>query len=192
MKTVLFVPGYPEDINSRDYASVIKAIENQGYKVKFVPIKWRRTTIEDWVKELDAEYAKHDPSQTILAGFSYGAVTAFMVATKKNPSELWLFSLSPYFAEDLKSKNMKPTWLKQIGHRRAAAFSKLNFKVLSNDIKCRALLFVGQLEISKWPVIGERSAAAREYLSDNKLIVIENVGHDVSDRRYIDKIVHDI
>jgi pimeloyl-ACP methyl ester carboxylesterase len=189
MKTVLFVPGYPEDLTSRDYASVIKAIEKQGYKVKFVPIKWQRTTIEDWVKELDAVYAKHDPKQTILAGFSYGAMTAFMVATKKNPYELWLFSLSPYFTEDLKSKNMKPTWLKQIGHRRVSAFGELNFKKLAPLIQCKTLLFVGELEIKKWPVIGERVTAAHKYLKNNDLVIIDNVGHDVTAKRYIEKIV---
>ena len=192
MKTVLFIPGYPEDINSRDYASTIKAIEKQGYKVKFVPIKWKRTTIEDWAKELDATYAKYDPQKTILAGFSYGAMTAFVSSLKRNPSELWLFSLSPYYAEDLKSKNMKPTWLKDIGHRRVTAFGKLNFKNLSKEVTCKTLLFVGQLEIDKWPIIGERSTAAHKYLKDNELVVIKNVGHDVADKRYTDEIVRAI
>jgi pimeloyl-ACP methyl ester carboxylesterase len=188
MKTVLFVPGYPEDINSRDYASVMKAIEKQGYKVKFVPIKWKRTTIHDWIQELEKVYSKYDPSETILAGFSYGAMTTFMVATKKNPSQLWLFSLSPYFAEDLKSKNMKPTWLKQIGHRRVTAFNELNFKKLALLIQCKTLLFVGELEVKKWPVIGERVVAAHRLLGNNEFITVKNVGHDVSDKVYIDKI----
>lgn len=118
-------------MSSRNYASVITAIEKEGYSIKFVPINWKRTTIDDWVDELDAVYANYDPSQTILAGFSYGAMTAFVSATKKNPFELWLFSLSPYFAKDLKSKNMKPTWLRQIGKRRVATFSKLSFNELA-------------------------------------------------------------
>lgn len=188
MKTVLFVPGYPEDINSRDYASVIKAIEKCGYKVKFVPIKWQRTTIHDWVKELEEVYSKYDPSKTILAGFSYGAMTAFVAATKKNPSQLWLFSLSPYFAEDLKSKNMKPTWLKQIGHRRVAAFSELNFKKLAPLIQCKTLLFVGELEVKKWPIIGERVSAAHQLLKNSELATVKNVGHDVADADYISEI----
>lgn len=36
MKTVLFVPGLKEDMESRDYALTIDAIESKGYKVKFV------------------------------------------------------------------------------------------------------------------------------------------------------------
>jgi pimeloyl-ACP methyl ester carboxylesterase len=192
MKTVLFVPGYQEAIRSRDYPSVIEAIEKQGYKVKFIAIKWSRTTIDDWTKELDAIYDEYNPQQTILAGFSYGAMISFVSALKRNPSELWLFSLSPYFAEDLKSKNMKPSWLKNIGHRRVTAFNNLNFQNLSKEIKCKTLLFVGRLEIDGWLVIDERSTAAHKYLKRSELIVIENVGHDVADRHYISEIANHI
>lgn len=185
MKTVLFVPGFQEDIKFRDYASVIAAIKRRGYDVKFVQIHWARTTVEQWVEELDAVYAMHNPGRTVLAGFSYGAMTAFMSATKRTPSELWLFSLSPYFAEDLTSKNMKPTWLKQIGHRRVTAFEKLNFEKLSKLVSCKTLLFAGQLEIDKWPVIGERVYAAHRLLKNNDLKVIPDVGHDVADKKYI-------
>jgi len=156
MKTVLFVPGFTEDITTRDYAATIAAINKKGYEVVFVPIQWKRTAIQSWVDELEKIYSKHNAQQTVLAGFSYGAMTAFVAATRQNPSELWLFSLSPYFAEDLESKNMKPTWLKQIGKRRVADFSKLNFVPLAQSINCKTLLFVGGKEIDKWPIIGER------------------------------------
>ena len=192
MKTVLFIPGFQEDLNFRNYTSTITAIEKRGYKVKFVPINWKRTTIEDWVSELDEVYATHDSSQTILAGFSYGAMTAFISATKRNPSELWLFSLSPYFAKDLKSKNMKSTWLKQIGKRRVAAFSKLSFDELSKDVGCKTLLFLGQIEAHKWPIMQERADEAHRLLKSNELIIVRDVGHDVADKRYINEITHAI
>lgn len=99
MKTVLFVPGFKEDIESRDYKSTIKAIESSGYKVNFIPIEWSRTTIDDWLNELWAEYSKYNPKETILAGFSFGAVTAFVAAAKQNPSELWLFPYRPIFTK---------------------------------------------------------------------------------------------
>lgn len=192
MKTVLFVPGFQEDQHFRDYTSAITAIEKRGYKVEFVPINWKRTTIEDWVSELDEAYASHDSDQTVLAGFSYGAMTALISATKRNPSELWLFSLSPYFAKDLRSKNMKPTWLKHIGKRRVAAFSKLSFSELAENIRCKTLLFVGQVEANKWPVMKERADEAHKLLKTNELVIIQDVGHDVADHRYIDKIKHSI
>lgn len=188
MKTVLFIPGFQENLQSRNYKATISAIDKKGYEVVFVPINWKRTTVENWVTELDKVYEGYDPKDIIIAGFSYGAMTAFMSATKKNPSELWLFSLSPYFAEDLKSKNMKHTWLKRIGHRRVTAFSKLDFAMLSKKIECKTLLFAGQLEIDKWPVIGERATQADKLMINKKLTIVQNAGHDVTNKDYIKAI----
>jgi pimeloyl-ACP methyl ester carboxylesterase len=185
MKTVLFVPGYQEDMKSRNYRATITAIQKQGYKVKFIPINWLRTTIEHWTQELDEIYEKYDPADTILAGFSYGAMTAFMSATKRNPYELWLFSLSPYFAEDLTSTEMKQEWLREIGKRRVTAFSKLKFEKLSSAIKCKTFLFAGQLEIDKWPVIGERVTEANMLLENVTLAIVPTAGHDVTHEDYI-------
>jgi pimeloyl-ACP methyl ester carboxylesterase len=188
MKTVLFVPGSGEDINSRDYRSTIQAIRQRGYTVKFVPITWPRTTIESWVKELETEYIKHDPRHTILAGFSFGAMTAFVAAARRNPSELWLFSLSSYFAEDMVSKNQKKTWVSELGHRRADAFRALDFKKLASKVTCRSLIFYGQNELDKWPIMDERAQGARRYLKNNQYIAIPEVGHDVTDKKYIEAI----
>jgi len=192
MKTVLFVPGYPEDMESRDYASTIRAIKAQGYKVKFVPINWKRTTIDQWADELEAVYNKCDPKQTIIAGFSFGAMTAFVVATKRNPFELWLFSLSPYFVEDIKSSHMKKSWLNDIGHRRVTAFSKLNFKKLSAEIDCKVLLFVGEIEMNKWPDMKERNNVAHKQLQNNELTIVKGVGHDVANAQYVEAIKQSI
>lgn len=186
MKTVLFVPGFREDIKSRNYNSTLAAIKNKGYKVKFVPINWTRTTIIDWVKELDAEYAKYKPDNTILAGFSYGSMAAFLSATKNNPSELWLFSFSPYFSDDM--PDMKKSWLSNIGLRRANAFRKLNFNKLACNIKCKTLIMVGEVEAAKHPLIDKRSKLAHQKIINSRLVVIPDADHDVTGKSYIEAI----
>lgn len=192
MRTVLFLPGFPENLVSRDYAKTMKSIESRGYKVKYVPIDWSRTTISDWVEQLEAVYAQHEPKQTILAGFSFGAMTAFATAASHSPSELWLFSLSPYFAEDLNSKNMKQAWLDSIGVRRVRDFSKYNFAKLSKSIDCPVKLFAGQQEIDRWPIIGERVHDAHTTLRNSTLHIVEGAGHNVANPAYIDSIVKNI
>lgn len=183
MKTVLFVPGFREDINSRDYKSTIAAIEGKGYEVKFIPIKWERTTIHDWTKELNWEYSKYDSTETILAGFSYGSMTAFMAATSKIPSELWLFSLSPYFSDDM--LDMKKSWLSNIGYRRADSFKKLDFSSLAKSITCKTLIIVGEAEATKYPLIDKRSKIAHQKIAGSNLVVAIGADHDVSDKNYI-------
>jgi len=190
MKTVLFVPGFMEDLTSRNYQKTIQAIEQKGYKVKFVPIKWQRTTINDWEKELNKEYLKYNPQNIILAGFSYGSMTAFVSATKINPSELWLFSLSPYFSEDM--SKMKKLWLKYIGKHRNIAFSKLDFNKLALKIKCKTLIFIGEAEMKKYPLMTNRTNIAHNKIKNSQVIIVPNCKHDVTDEKYITSIKENI
>lgn len=188
MKTVLLVPGFKENLKSRDYQSTMNTIEKAGYKVKFVPIQWDRTIINDWLAELELEYSKYDSKETILAGFSFGAMTAFTAASKQNPYELWLFSLSPYFKEDIHSKNMRKSWLTHIGHRRVSAFEKLNFQDLAKRINCKTLIFAGNEELNKWPGMKHRALYAKKTIQNTTFITIDGVGHDISDNLYIEAI----
>ena len=188
VKTVLFVPGFQESLtNWRDYPATIKAIEAKGYTVIFVAINWSRTTITNWVEELEKEYAKYDPATTILAGFSFGAMTAFMAAAKRNPSELWLFSLSPYFHEEIHLPSMKKSWLTQIGHRRVSAFDEMVFADLLKKINAKILFFYGDQELPKWPDISHRDEPIKQ-LRNAKVIIIRSAGHDVTDQHYIKAI----
>ncbi|OGD61677.1 hypothetical protein A3A71_00345 [Candidatus Berkelbacteria bacterium RIFCSPLOWO2_01_FULL_50_28] len=179
-----------EGISSREYSKTIAAIKSKGYDVKFVPIKWRRTTIDDWVNELWKEYDKYNPGDVILAGFSFGAMTAFAAASKKNPKELWLFSLSPYFGEDMSS--LKKSWRKSIGKRKAAAFERISSGAMAKSIECRTLLFIGEKEAKTYPTLRVRANAVRGALKNSRLVVVPETEHDVSDDRYISAIVANI
>jgi pimeloyl-ACP methyl ester carboxylesterase len=190
MKTVLFVPGFREDINSRDYKSALSAIKSKGYKVKFVPINWSKTTIDDWTKELNKVYSKYNSAETILAGFSFGSMTAFMASVSKNPSELWLFSFSPYFSDDM--PDMKKSWLSYIGHRRTDSFRRLDFNTLAKSIKCKTLILVGEVEARKYPLLDKRSKLAHQKITNSRLVLVNGAGHDISDKNYIASIVEAI
>lgn len=173
-------------MKSRNYKSTLEAIKFKGYAVKFVPIDWKRTVINDWVEQLEKEYSKHNPENTILAGFSYGSMTAFMAAAKHSPAELWLFSLSPYFSDDI--PKLRQTELNNIGKRRTEAFKQLNFDKLAKTLRCKTLIFLGELEAKKYPLLGRRARLAKESLIRSKLITISAAGHDVGHPNYIEVI----
>lgn len=191
MKTVLFIPGFQEDMKSRNYAATIKAIENAGYKVKFVDINWRRTTINHWVDEFNAVYKDFSPETTILAGFSYGAMTAFIAATSRNPTELWMFSLSPYFAEDIADPTFKQSWLRGIGRRRVDTFKALSYKKLVKQINSKIKYFYGEIELTTFPDISYRHKISNAN-PHMQTIFIPNAKHDVASQVYIDAIEHSI
>ena len=181
MKTVLFIPGFQESLDSRDYTAVLKAIEVKGYGVKFVSISWSRTTIADWVKEFGKTYKDYDTSQTVLAGFSYGAMTAFVAAAECLPAELWLFSLSPYFAEDI--PKLKTWWLSEIGKRRTEEFRKLSIQQLASTISCPTHIFYGEKE--GWPIVKDRAVETHGLIPLSTLTEVLGAGHDVADSNYI-------
>jgi pimeloyl-ACP methyl ester carboxylesterase len=169
---------------------LIKAIEKAGYQVKFIPINWTRTTIKEWTAQLEEEYLKHDPKNTVLAGFSFGSMTVFLEAAKRPPSELWLFSLSPYFAEDLPL--LKARWKKGIGKRRLNAFESLKFNELVKNISCKTLIFAGDEEIKRYPDLAYRFEDAHTKIPGSKLIVAEGAGHEVTHPNYIKAITENI
>lgn len=185
-KTVLFVPGFKESRDSRDYQSVISAIESKGYVVRFVSISWDRTTIYSWVEQLESVYSDHDPEQTILAGFSFGAMTALSTAVKRNPYQLWLFSLSPYYAEDISTLAKYNEELATVGKRRMQAFENLNFQPIVDRINCKSLVLVGEDEYTETK---ERCKLAAKQLKGSRLVKVANTAHDVSDKQYIEQIV---
>lgn len=189
MKTVLFIPGFQENIKSRDYPKTIRAIENAGYKVVSVDINWRRTTIRHWTDEFNAVYQKYDPENTILAGFSYGAMTAFVVAAKRSPAELWLFSLSPYFAEDISHKTFNKSWLKYIGHRREDDFKTLSYRYLIELISSKIKFFYGEVELKTFSDISYRHKIAHNS-SNMETILIPDAKHDVASDVYVDAIAN--
>lgn len=186
MITVLFIPGFQEDLNSRDYARPITAIREAGYAVEFVPVAWKRTTIDEWLPEFERTYAAYDPKETVLAGFSYGAMVAFLAAAKRPPASLWLFSLSPYFAEDL--PRIRESWLRYIGKRRVAAFSRLSFAELAPQITAPTLVFVGEQELEKWPEMRLRPTEAARLIPDSRLFVVPDTGHAVDEPAYAEAI----
>jgi pimeloyl-ACP methyl ester carboxylesterase len=182
MRTVLFIPGYYESINDRDYKAVIKTIESKGYKVKFVPVTWMRTTLKDWLPAFIKTYEKYDAKSTILVGFSFGAVIALCAAARRNPAGLWLFSLSPYFVEDI-PKDKRDMY--GLGHRRIGAFKEMLSEDLCKSISCPTLVFVGEKEDKS---VHGRAIRTNKLLSRSKLIEVPDSKHDVANSNYIKSI----
>jgi pimeloyl-ACP methyl ester carboxylesterase len=172
-----------EGFKSRNYKGVVEAIEGKGYKVVFVPIQWKRTTIADWVAELGKVYEKYDPKDTILAGFSYGLYTAFVTATKRQPAELWLYSLSPYFTEDIPF--IKQKWLDGIGKHRTEAFQIYSFDNLYPKITCPVKLLAGEKEMKKYPDIRRRFNDASQKFKHVTALEVPNAPHKIDHPNYI-------
>lgn len=180
MKKVLFVPGFGEDMPSRNYAAVLAMLRQANYHPQFVPIHWKHKTINGWSAELLAVYQKHAAKNVVLAGFSYGAMAALAVAAKRPPAALWLCSLSPYFAEDIAC--LKPRWKQLAGKRRMTAFQNLSCAELIAAVRCPTLLFAGANEES---LLLDRSRAVARNVPGAQLRIALGAGHDITTPAYI-------
>ncbi|MBI2592327.1 hypothetical protein HYW36_02505 [Candidatus Saccharibacteria bacterium] len=184
MKAFL-IPGNGEDLKSRDYQAVLNMYKELGYKPKFVPIDWKYKTIDDWVGQVKKQIPASDIKNSLLSGFSFGSMIVLAVAAEVNPKKLLLFSLSTYFAEDFPKQEKD---LKRIGKRRIEKFKNLSFSKTAAKINCPTLLFVGSKEIKKYKDTDHRSKKAHQEISNSKLIVVQGVGHNVSDPKYVEAI----
>jgi pimeloyl-ACP methyl ester carboxylesterase len=185
MKRVLFVPGFQENRQSRNYDLILEAFSRSGYKPQFVDINWYRTTQDDWVRQLNIARSQCG-FDAAIAGFSFGAVTALLSAADRAPAELWLFSLSTLFAEDA------ATWTKTdrkiIGKRRLTLASQISFNALARQITCPTYVFVGSREIEQWPEMGRRYEQVVAQCRFSQGSIVRNVGHAIEDRRYVDTV----
>lgn len=180
--TVLFVPGFDEHQQSRPYDVLLNELAAVGYDVRFVILDWQDTTQDDWVQQVQAVYENLDPAQTILAGFSFGAVTALLVAARRPPRELWLFSLSSLFAE------WSETWSdREASQGRLAECRQMRLGDIVQRVTCPVRIFAGELELKKWPDMkGAFDCVSR--LAKCRSFVVPGVGHAVETEAYVSTI----
>ena len=186
MKAYL-IPGAFEDLKSRDYQAVLDVYKKLGYEPRFIKIDWKYKTIDDWVEQVQAKLSKENVQDSLLSGFSWGAMIALVLAAKYySPKKLLLFSLSPYFAEDL--PYVKKPWLKWAGKHRVAAFKELKMNELATKIRCPTTIFIGDKEVSKYSDMKRRTHEAHKRINGSKLVIIKGVKHDVGDPLYVKAI----
>ncbi|HSX18478.1 MAG TPA: hypothetical protein VLE51_03935 [Candidatus Saccharimonadales bacterium] len=188
MKAYL-IPGNGEDLKSRNYQAVLDIYKKLGYQPIFVPIKWNYRTIDDWIAEVDNKIPAKEIQNSLLSGFSFGSMIALAVAAQVNPKKLLLFSLSPYFKEDFP---LPKDYAKWAGKRKTENFKTFSMNDLAVKINCPTIIFIGRKEIDKYSDMDERSSEAHKRIKNSRLVVVEDVGHDVSDPKYVESIKHSL
>ncbi len=184
MKAYL-IPGSGENLVSRDYQAILNIYKRLGYSPRFVPVDWKYKTIDYWVEQVRQQIPANDIKKSLLSGFSFGSMIALAIAAQVNPRRLLLFSLSPYFKEDMP---LPPRYEKWAGKHRVENFRHFSFNKLAAQINCPTLIFIGSKEISKYEDTDHRSSEAKKRIKNSKLVVVKDVGHDLSDPKYIKAI----
>ncbi|HXY18153.1 MAG TPA: alpha/beta hydrolase [Candidatus Nitrosopolaris sp.] len=183
MKAYL-IPGAFEDVKSRGYRALLDTYKELGYQPEFVRIDWKYKTIDDWVEQVKSEIPKENVQSSLLSGFSWGSMIALAVAAEHtNPKKLLLFSLSPYFAEDL--PHVKKPWFRWAGKNRISTFKNFYMNELADKIDCPTVIFIGSKEVSKYSDMRRRTREAHKRIKGSRLVIIDGVKHDVADPKYV-------
>lgn len=189
MKTVVFGPG----LGCKDQAALepmIEVIKASGFAFEFVPTEWEGTTLTDWREQYRSVYERYDPEERIGCGFSMGAVTAAVVAAEQPPSELWLFSLSARFAEDIPHLPREQT--DYLGRERMEVFAKYRFADIAPRITCPTLLVHGSKERGLYPTLVHRVEEASRLIQGSRLVVAKKSGHNPAHSGYLEAIAQSI
>ena len=176
------IPGYHHSPDRKIYTDIIDCFEAKGIKTVPVKISWQYHTMTFWVEEFLKVFESYKGDRNIFLGFSYGAMISFIASTKVKVDAQILCSLSPYFAEDLKS--LPHRWKK--GKRRIADFETMNAEVLTPRINTDTYVLYGAKEGEQ---IHNRAHKTFELLRSSKqLIPVIDSKHDIGNPDYLTAI----
>lgn len=180
-KIIYIIPGFGERVSDTPYPYLSKILKEKGYIVKKYQPKWEYRTINNWVKDFHDFLLKENDCKPIILGFSFGAMIALLEAKNFIFNKLILCSLSPFFKQDL--KKISPVALKILGKKRMRDFKQNEFP---DDLKTSSIFIFGSLEEEKFDF--NIKNIIKKYSGPKNVFVVSEVGHDISNPRYLEKI----
>jgi hypothetical protein len=188
-KTIFIIPGYRHVPTQKAYQALFEILKSEGYEPILVAIPWKKTTISENTTYFLKTYNKIKTKKKYILGFSFGAMIAFLAATKISVDGLILCSLSPYFQEDLPKKKI---YLRSpIQADRYNDFSKLHFATLAKQLKAKKIHLLYGSKEARSLIRRVNDAFTRITLEEKSVQRVKEVDHNISDPRYLQSI-HDL
>lgn len=188
-KTIFIIPGYRHVPTNKAYQSLSAILKGEDYEPILVTIPWKKTTISENTAYFLKTYNKIKTKKKYILGFSFGAMIAFLAATKISVDGLILCSLSPYFKEDVAQQKFRSR--SPIQADRYEDFSKLHFGTLAKQLKAKKIhLLYGSKEARS--LIRRVNEAFEQIVLEEKFVQrIKATDHNIGDKRYL-KTIHQI
>jgi pimeloyl-ACP methyl ester carboxylesterase len=192
MKTIFIIAGFDlHHTANDDYDELKDGLKANGYNVVPVDIGWRQTTPTQYTQKFIEAYEQHKTGYNIILGNSFGAVVALIAASKLNPDETYLCSLSPFFYED-RGKRPDSFGIKYFGKRRMEDLWSLHFDSIAADINkssIRTTVIYGELENKTSPQLVDRCKDAAKKIQRSKIIEFPDTPHSMKDDRYMRELL---
>lgn len=188
-KVIFIIPGYRQKITSKAYVRLSEMFTVEGYTPILVDIPWKNTTISENTAYFLKVYRSVKSQEKYILGFSYGAMIAFIAATKISVYGLILCSLSPYFNEDIsKKRTAAQTTLMRMRYK---DFLTFHAESLSKMIKAKRIVMLYGKQESRVLIKRVRLTFNQISSTNKHLISISKTEHEIGNKKYLDKI-HEI
>ena len=185
-KVIFVIPGFRQSIKSKAYIQLAKVLRSEGYTPKLVSISWKNSTITQNTEYFLKKYKSVKHTHKYILGFSYGAMIAFLAATKVSSKGIVLCSLSPYFRDDV--SNVHTSAVSTLTTQRYADFLSLKSEVLAKKIKTKNVLMLYGTQEARSLILRVKNTF-EELPSKNKhLISIKKTDHNIGDKKYLHSI----
>jgi pimeloyl-ACP methyl ester carboxylesterase len=181
-KIAYLIPGLGEShVKQKGWSKVANLFESNGIKSVHITIDWDKNNpscFSDYTKEFLEQFKKPKNTEVYILGFSFGAMIAFLTATKTKPTALILCSLSPFFEEDI--AHFKPQWL--TWWRKNFVDSDYSFEKIAPKITAKTYLIVEDVDAKE---IMHRARAAKRKLPNATLVIAKGAKHRIIQKEYM-------
>ncbi len=162
-KIVYIIPGLGETCRSKRYKMLGQSIEEKGYTAVYCN--------PDWYQTVSSQIFKPE-KDSIIIGFSFGAVIAYLIARKFKFKKVIFASLSPL--KMITHKELLEEYRKHMSLKEAKILTDdvLSIKINLNKLKTKYVALKGSRE-------------EKEILAD---YIVQGVGHRL-DANYIESVI---
>jgi len=137
MANIIIYPGWGESFKEACYLKLANTLQSTGHKVTCMNLDWRKPLSNNVFRA---------PKDSVIIGFSYGAIITYLIAQKYPCKKIILCSLSP-LQKFSHNQNMKD-YQKHMSYEQAKAMADDTQKIKINlkKLKVPYITLVGELE----------------------------------------------
>ncbi|PJE74314.1 MAG: hypothetical protein COV01_02345 [Candidatus Taylorbacteria bacterium CG10_big_fil_rev_8_21_14_0_10_41_48] len=173
-KRIYIIPGYGETTRRKPYMKLAQIASDLGYEVTKINPDWAGGLMTDWVKSFVEKTHGSKYENSLVIGFSFGAVIAILGAQQTRFRKIILCSLSPYFSEDI--KDLPPEVWDTFGNKHKVDFKKHPFPIES---VVPASFLIGEKD---WPMaIDKIKKRYSGYKGARKFFLVPKADHSLPD-----------
>ena len=181
MKNIYIIPGYYESEFDFSYTKVF--LKSKGFNVTIVPIIWKYKKVSDWVKQVNTYFSSNNISESIIIGFSAGALVLSLVDIDQSKTNHIILCSMPYTLGKLITKEVEKD-ISFLGVKRILELKKVDVYPQLKKIKFAKFDVVcGELES---PALRKHMKKIHTIVKRSKFSLLPRAVHDLNSNHYVE------